>query len=447
MFEINRLSSIHELESGLKLSSEQFQGAINNRADCFRKDLKMNEGEIVLLLQNNSIEFFINLFALFQLNATVIPLDPAASPIEIENVKKHSSAHFIISGKNKERIHSDANQDLCNIALLLYTSGTTGEPKGAMISYDALNEKMKVLSKAISAKEVSHTLCALPTFFGHGLICNSLFPLLNGETFTIAYKFDLKLCSNLPNIINENKITFFSSVPSVWHLILNFSTTESMPSLKRVHCASSPLSNDVAQEIQTWLGDGVNFYNTYGITEMSSWFACKKFSHSEDVNAFDDYWNLEKKYTSENELMVRSSYMFSGYLRNDIANKIALTDEGFFKTGDLFSDNSLKGRLNLVVNKKGTKIYPEEISQFLLKSEKLKDVYCFGKKDDFSNELLVALIVLKENETLQSVKDYCRFLLPLSKNPDFFIVTDSIQKNARGKVSKETIDKVIKEMK
>lgn len=443
MFTVKQLASIQEIETGRRLTSVEFLDEINLRQQQLAEKFQVSSGKTILLLQNNSIDFFINLLALFQLGATVIPFDPLASRLEIETIRNHAHASLVISETDVVKTQFGGNEELKGVALLLYTSGTTGSPKAVMISYEALNKKMEILSRAISTREVDNSLCALPTYFGHGLICNSLFPILYGKNFYVAKKFDLLLCRDLPSWINKFDISFFSTVPSVWQMILNFSEAAEMPSLKRVHCASSPLSDDRAGEIVQWLGPKVHFYNIYGITEMLGWFACQKYSGSGSINEFNEFWDIEKKFSAEGELLVKAAYMFNGYFNNPDANSQGFTQDGFFKTGDLFENGCLKGRLSQVINKKGFKIYPEEINRFLMNTNLVSDCHSFGKKDEFSNEVHGVLVVMKHGYSIAQLKALCLKDLPVNKVPDFFIEIEKIDRNARGKISKDYIEKIV----
>ncbi|MBC7538060.1 MAG: AMP-binding protein [Bacteriovorax sp.] len=445
MINLNHLSSITQVESGEHMSSFEFQQKILEKIENFKSQYGIGPGISVLLLQNNTIEFFINLLAVFKLGATAIPLDPNSSNLEIENIKLHSSISLVID-KNDEKFESlKYLKKLEKIALILYTSGTTGSPKGVMISYNSLDKKMKIMTNEISANDCAHTLCALPTYFGHGLICNSLFAIFHGKEFFIAKKFDLILVRDIAKIINKYGITFFSTVPSVWELILNFSSKGvATPTLRRVHCASSPLSDTKAGSIKNWLGESVSFYNVYGITEMLGWVASNLIEIDSSTNEFKNFWSVEKKNGVNDELLLRSEFMFNGYLDNESAFHEVITSDGFFRTGDIFENGQLGGRLKQIINKKGLKIYPQEINEFLNSSGFVNDVHTFSIPDDFSNELVGVIVSLKKGSTIMQLKEFCNSFLPVSKIPDKFFVQELIVRNSRGKIGNDYVLQLIK---
>ncbi len=444
----NPQASITQLESGETLGPELFKEAIEKKILELKKE-SIGPGSVVLIANPNSIHFFVNLLAIFSLGATVVPLDPNASELELENIKNHSGANLLIKDNKTFQFKKELNEELKTIALVLYTSGTTGKPKGVKLSFNALRSKIETLSKFITPDESKNTLCFLPTYFGHGLICNSLFALFSGEHFFIASKMDLQLASAFKNLINKNKITFFSSVPSVWDLVLNFSGEDdtSLPTLKRVHCASAYLQNEKAEVISRWLGKNVSFYNIFGITEISGWFAQRKFFPAEDINLFSDYFNAQTKFDLNGELLIKAPYMFSGYLADQEETAKAIDEKGFFRTGDIFKDSHYSGRSKFVINKKGIKIYPNELDEFFLNSTMVSDCHTFPVKDEFSGELIGVLIVLKEKITLEMFRKYCLKNLPANKFPDKIFVVPKIERTGRGKIAADSIKKYTGELK
>lgn len=112
----------------------------------------------------------------------------------------------------------------------------------------------------------------LPTHFGHGLICNCLFPWLSGQNLFVTPPFRHDLVMRLGFLVDENHITFLSSVPAMWRLASKLARPPARGTLERVHCGSAPLSAHMWNQIREWSGTR-NVCNAYGITETGSWVA------------------------------------------------------------------------------------------------------------------------------------------------------------------------------
>lgn len=438
----SNLSSINEVETGKKLDSASFKEEIIKRIDFFTKTYSLGPGHSVVLIHNNTIEFFIDFLALYFLKVTIIPLDDDLRLQDLERVTSFSNANLVIDSNGPRFISQALQTDLIDISLILFTSGTTGSPKGVLISERALNRKFQILHKYIPTLEMENTLCFLPTFFGHGLICNSLFALFYGKNFYIAKKLTVEFASEFDSFIKEKNINFFSSVPSHWELILNFSGSNFGPHLKRVHCASAPLKTEKIERIFKWLGN-VPFFDVYGATEMLGWFACRKvsLSLSSSDSTFTDFWDIKTSYSSDNELLVKSDFMFDGYWR--INQPLS---DGFFNTGDIFKNNQLVGRSKNFINKNGIKISTDEINTLFLKSGFLLDAASFPIEDDFKGEDIGLFIVIKKEFNLNDFEKYCIEDISQFLYPSKIIPIDKIPVNSRNKESLTLLQRTYKEL-
>lgn len=434
-------STLHEYSECESLSSDEFIFRFSERAEYLTKKFKLESGHAVLLLKSNTIDFLIDLFAIWKTGACAIPFPSYSTEMEISTVTKFSRVSLVIFENGKE-IYSpqEIDYEYWGLAIVLFTSGTTGEPKGAKISHQALERKLKVLSRHVALNEIENSFCALPCFFGHGLICNTLFPIMYGNNFTIVKSFDLTFVSDLEKFIHNKSINFFSTVPSVWNLIINFCPPLKASPLRRIHCASSPLLKENVEEILKW-ANGIALFDVYGITEMLGWIGCRKIENTESILSFGDFWEIQRKLDNE-ELQLRADYMFSGYLKRPDLTSNAFNGN-YFKTGDLFDGPRLKGRTKEVIIKSGIKIFLNEIDSLLMSSKLLKDVCSFGVSDSFSGERLGVALVLKEKTTLKEVKDFLGIALPNLKHPDHYLVLSEIYRNARGKLNRDCFSKMV----
>jgi acyl-CoA synthetase (AMP-forming)/AMP-acid ligase II len=259
------------------------------------------DSDPVFLHYGNTPEFFVDLLAVWYLGACVVPIDPRLTAFEVETLAKAArprlslwlgppdeavggalskkgietldmsdSAGYGPAGPGKTLPGSSLALD--RTALILFTSGTTGDPKGVVHTHRSLLARWMALRQSLGLAKFRRTLCLLPTHFGHGLICNSLFPWLSGQDLFILPAFQNEVILRLGSLLDENRITFLSSVPSVWRLALKMAKPPRSRSLQRVFCGSAPLSDFLWKEIQQWTGTR-EVLNSHGITETGSWVA------------------------------------------------------------------------------------------------------------------------------------------------------------------------------
>jgi acyl-CoA synthetase (AMP-forming)/AMP-acid ligase II len=440
------LASITEVETGYGLSSALFKKKIIEKVIYFHSVYGLESGHCVIVKQANSIDFFINFFACYFLNVTVVPVDPDINEKELARLVDHSCPALVISMENEIFLPASKNSNLQDIALILFTSGTSSFPKGVMISKAALNRKMEILSQNVGDSVVENTLCFIPTFFGHGLICNSLYPIFKGKNFYISKKMSIELAARFHEILKNNKITFFSSVPSHWELLLEFSCPPISHSLLRINCASAPLKKEKMKNILNWVKD-IPFYDVYGATELLGWFADRQITKNSLESGFQNFWGVDHEINPSGELLLRSDYMFTGYwekniLLNNLSNELLGSEANFFNTGDLFLDGQIIGRTKNVINKNGIKLQIEDIVSDFLESNLLEDAAAFPIDDPFTGEQVGLFVVLKDKIQLSDLTNYCKKEISPHKHPSEIFVVSRIPTSSRGKTStRQLVDK------
>ena len=214
--------------------------AIRHELVCrlaYYQSLGMKAGDSVFLHYGNTVEFFIDLLAVWGLGACAIPLDPQLTAFQVETIARTARPRFSLWNGSPDRQVSaplagmdiivaespawsalgrvpafdhrslSGSVTLDQNALILFTSGTTHEPKGVVHSHRSLQARWMSLRLCVGTSRFSRTLCLLPTHFGHGLICNCLFPWLTGQDLYILPSFKPDLLMQLGTLIDEHGIT------------------------------------------------------------------------------------------------------------------------------------------------------------------------------------------------------------------------------------------------
>jgi len=423
------LSSITETESGKFLSELEFKDAILKRQNELKHKCHLKAGDSVIIQKANSINFFVDFFALLLMDVLIIPLDPSIDQRELSIIKKDTTPRAILKEGQDELVEGDHFNSFLTYALLLFTSGSTSRPKGVLISKKALENKLIVLSEKISISDIENTLCFVPTFFGHGLICNSLFPILFGKSFFIGKKMSIEFAEVFSNILEKHQINFFSSVPSHWEMILSFSKKYDGKFLRRINCASAPLKKEKIERILDW-ANSTPVYDTYGATEMLGWFAAELVTRNRVNSVFTNFWDVSRRMGNDGELILYSSYMCTGYFEN--GNSTLIKE---FSTGDIFnSEMQLIGRSKGVINKNGIKIISEDLDDELMESKMLIFCKTFPIEDRFSGEKIGVFFQLTNGIDVDMFKKYCIENIPSVRCPAEFILIDKIPLNNRGKL-------------
>jgi len=449
------------------------------------KELGIGPGDRILVLFGNNLEFFAELLAIWKMGACAVPIDNRLTPFEIHNLAKAAApkAAVIEDGTPSEVVgplersgikvvettdispsEEWANEvSLDQEALILFTSGSTGDPKGVVHTHRSLRARWLSLKENLDIRDFKRSLCVLPTHFGHGLICNCLFPWLSGQDLCVAPPFRPELIMSLGKIIDENGITFLSSVPSIWKMALKLASPPRNGTLRRVHCGSAPLSAHMWKDIKRWCGIE-DVCNAYGITETGSWVAGLRRPDVEPQDGLiGEGWgalikvmrtdetslglqkDLECEPEEEGFVWLNTPALMKGYLgREDLTRRCVV--DGWFFTGDVgVLDGKgrlvLKGRVRDEINKGGMKIFPSDVDSVVERYSGVIDVCTFAVDDPLYGQNVGMAVVLSDpNErNIAGLYQWMRQHLAQSKMPARWWLLESIPRTSRGKVNREAV--------
>jgi acyl-CoA synthetase (AMP-forming)/AMP-acid ligase II len=453
--------------------------------------LGFKHSDRVFLHHGNTLEFFVDLLAVWELGGCAIPIDGRLTAFEVETLAGAAKPRFSVwkdepeSGLSvslaalgvtvltswDEKIVSRTSQSnqrgaslmLDDEALILFTSGTTGKPKGVVHTHRSLRARWMSLRQSLGLDSYRRTLCLLPTHFGHGLICNCLFPWLSGQHLFVGPPFRPDVVMRLGATLDQHEITFMSSVPPVWKLALKTTKPPQSRTLKRIFCGSAPLSAALWKSVQEWSGIQ-QVFNAYGITETGSWMAGTTVpDFSPEDGLIGEAWGgvisvLKSKSTDiapgfvesckrgeSGYVWVNTPALMRGYLDRDDLTREVVT-RGWFVTGDigLVDDRGylyLRGREREEINKGGMKIYPSDIDSVVERFEETTDVCTFAFEEPLQGEDVGIAVVLRSTDeaTLRRLYEWAAFHLGKHQLPQRWYIVDEIPRTSRGKVNRSTV--------
>ena len=338
-------------------------------------------------------------------------------------------------------------------ALILFTSGTTGNPKGVVHTFGSLSTRIALNLEHIPAENLQRSLCVLPTHFGHGLIGNCLTPLAAGGELLLMPGPDIRQMMTLGSLLDAHKVTFMSSVPSFWKIALKGSPPAGR-TLRQLGIGSAPLAEGLVGEVAQWTGCP-DIRNMYGITETANWISGATSLDGPLVDGFvGKPWGGEAAVldsmgvpspVGEGEILVRSGALMAGYLDRDDLTAEALKD-GWFHTGDRGSIDTggnitLTGRLKNEINRAGMKISPEEIDLLLERHERVLEACTFGLADPIAGEIVAIAIALKDKTDFneKDFRNWCGERIRAECIPEKWFVLKNIPKTDRGKLNRDMV--------
>ncbi len=418
----------------------------------------------ILMTHGNSATFYIDLFACWKLGACAVPVDPTTSPPELTRIGAFIETPLILERETvfpppqktrKEFLDSIAkeNFDLDADAVILFTSGSTSEPKGVVHTFRTVLAKMAIYRKSMPKSDWDRTLCLIPTHFVYGLMSNSLGPLFQGCDLFVYPSFNLEILTQLGAILDRHKITAFCSVPSMWKIIFDFSQKPKSGTLKRIHCAAAPLSRDLWLQIREWSNE-IEVKNVYGATEM----ACAITGPQDGQDFHDGFvgqgWDTKVSVMDEHlrptpvgeigEVYLQGPSMMKGYFRRPDATAEVIR-RGWYRTGDLGKadangDVTLVGRSSYVINKAGMKIYPEDVEVLVQGHPDVVDICVFALPDAVAGQIVGAAVVLRPNSSgLAAVESWCRENLTTFKVPAKWFELTELPRTSRGKINRNQL--------
>lgn len=466
-------------------------------------DIGIRKDHKVAIILPNCIEYLYVYFALFLIGAWGTPINTRYEPGELRNVIKDSDANtviykdfigvfdynkilfelkeelplirnFILFSREQKSgtislealIYEEIDGDQAgfnmewdsiqpdDVALLAYTSGTTGSPKGVMIPHRSL-VLTSLYCGQIWEVDCNAGFSVAPLYAAQGFLA-VLIDLVSGVTMKWISTFNP---NDIMSEIIKKDINVFHTQPTMWSILLSMPYFKFMDfsHLNKVIVSGSLCSSDLAKRIQDTVG--CTLLNAYGLIEATGVTTLTHPDDAEDIRLntvgrpipgveikIVNGQRQEVKKGEIGELAVRG-YIMKGYYKNRQKTNEVIDDEGWLYTGDLACYHEdgenirIVGRCKDMVIRGGFNVYPIDIEECLLKFDKIEDAAVVGKPDDIMGEKLVAFLIPKPSVdiTAGEVMGFCRGKIANYKVPDEVHFVSQFPILLSGKVQKNVL--------
>ena len=335
-----------------------------------------------------------------------------------------------------------------HVVVLPYSSGTTGLPKGVMLTHHNLVANISQCEPVITYGDDEVAIAALPFFhiYGMQVLMNGL--LANGVRVITMPRFDLRQALEA---IQEQKVTRFFAVPPMVLALAKHPLVEEydLSSLRQVFSGAAPLGAEIAQEASRRIGTEV--VQGYGMSELSP------VSHATPAGDYKpgssgvtvpnaqcrivDADGEDQDVGGRGELWVKGPLVMKGYLKNDEATRSTIDEDGWLHTGDVAEIDEdghfyIVDRVKELIKFKGFQVPPAELEALLLTHPGIADAAVIGIPDEEAGELPKAFVVLAPGQELSEddVKAFVAEKVATYKQLRIVEFIDQIPKSASGKI-------------
>ncbi|MDR2424982.1 MAG: AMP-binding protein [Prevotellaceae bacterium] len=370
----------------------------------------------------------------------------------------YNTAELLLLGKNTgyDKLNSiKSTIDCHDVVNMQYTSGTTGFPKGVMLTHYNIVNNGKFTGEGMHFSENDKLCCCVPLFHCFGVVLATMSCLTHGSTQVMVEKFDplVVLAS-----VSRERCTVLYGVPTMFIAELEHPMFDmfDVSSLRTGIMAGALCPIELMKRVTEKLHI-TYITSVYGLTESSP-----GMTHSVIEDTFEmrcttvgkDYPETEVKVLNpetgdecvvgeQGEMCCRGYLVMKGYYKNQQATDVVIDKQGWLHSGDLGVKDSngyyrITGRIKDIIIRGGENIYPREIEEYLYKLPQIKDVQVAAVPNEKYGEVPGAFIILKEGETLteEEIRDFCRGQIARYKIPHHIFFVKEFPMTGSGKIQK-----------
>ncbi len=345
-----------------------------------------------------------------------------------------------------------------DLALLPYTSGTTGLPKGCMHTQASIMHNVISSNLWLGGSAAGTTLAVVPMFHITGMVSVMHASIYSGATLVLMPRWDRELAGRL---ISRYKVTHWTNIPTMVIDLLgspNFDKFD-LTSLINIGGGGAAMPQAVAQRLFDLYG--LRYVEGYGLTETAA------PSHTNppdapkqqclgipvigtDSRVIDPETLAEMPQGEQGEIIMHGPQIFSGYWKREDATRAAFIDidgKSFFRSGDLGRIDEdgyffITDRLKRMINASGFKVWPAEVEALMFRHPAVQEACIISTQDTYRGESVKAVVVLRASHkqtTEQEIIDWCRDNMAVYKMPRTVQFVDALPKSGSGKVMWRTL--------
>lgn len=484
----------------------EFEQTVSRFAYALQQ-LGVEKGDHVAFLLGNTPHFLISLYATMRIGATAIPVNPTYTQEEISYIIQNGDVKVVIAldgllplveagvnilpqvetyiicettpniGERIEALSSTAKErtflfsevlgkatafidpvhvEEDDVAIILYTSGTTGYPKGAMLTHRNLYSNARDVGHYLQMSPDDRVIATLPVFHVFALTVVVNAPLLQGATVLLAPKFSP---SEIYNLAGREQATVFAGVPTMFNFLYQFDgDIKNFAHLRLAVSGGAPLPVQVLLNFEEKFK--VRVSEGYGLSEASPVTCFNPLDRERKAGSIGmSIPNVDNKIVDENgnevpvgevgELIVRGPNVMKGYYKMPEETYNAIRGEWLY-TGDLAKKD--EDEYFYIVDRKkdmiivgGFNVYPREVEEVLFSHPNVLEAAVVGMPDSNLGEAVHAYVVLKDNHTsIEELQQYCSNRLVKYKVPTVIELLDELPKNSTGKILRRSLKEIEK---
>lgn len=359
------------------------------------------------------------------------------------------------SVSDEELAEREASLHHGDVINMQYTSGTTGFPKGVMLTHDNIVNNGYQIAQAMNLTSKDRLCIPVPFFHCFGCVLGTLAAVSVGTTMVPVVEFEP---TKVLKTVEEERCTALHGVPTMFISELNLDNFNDfdLSTLRTGIMAGSPCPIEVMKKVMNLMGmDEITI--AYGQTESSPVITQtrtddpverrvntvgKVMAHVE-VKIIDPVNGEEVPPNTQGELCTRGYHVMKGYYKMEEATKQVIDEEGWLHTGDLATIDEegyvqITGRLKDMIIRGGENIYPREIEEFLYTHPNISDVQVVGAPDEKYGEQVAAYVQKKQGSEIseEDIRAYCQGKIAKYKIPKYIFFVDEYPMTASGKVQK-----------